>query len=61
MIVQRAGDVIPQVLDVVLEKRPEEAKPFVFPDHCPVCGSKAEREINPRTGRPIPSVVARPD
>ena len=52
VIVQRAGDVIPQVLDVVLEKRPADAKPFVFPDHCRVCGSKAEREINPRTGRP---------
>ncbi|MCB8837886.1 NAD-dependent DNA ligase LigA [Aurantimonas sp. VKM B-3413] len=52
VIVQRAGDVIPQVLDVVMEKRPKGAEPFVFPDHCPVCGSKAVREMNPRTGRP---------
>ncbi|MAU96072.1 MAG: NAD-dependent DNA ligase LigA [Fulvimarina sp.] len=52
VLVQRAGDVIPQVLDVVLEKRPKDAAPYVFPDHCPVCGSKAVREVNPRTGRP---------
>lgn len=38
---QRAGDVIPQILDVV--KRGEGAQPFVFPDHCPVCGARAER------------------
>ncbi len=49
--VQRAGDVIPQVVGVVLDKRPDGAKPFVFPDHCPACGSHAVREINPRTGK----------
>lgn len=38
---QRAGDVIPQILCVV--KRGEGSNPFVFPDHCPVCGAKAER------------------
>jgi DNA ligase (NAD+) len=42
--IQRAGDVIPQVLDVVLEKRPKNAKPFKFPDVCPVCDSHAVRE-----------------
>ena len=42
--IQRAGDVIPQVLGVVLEKRPKNAKPFKFPDVCPVCGSHAVRE-----------------
>ncbi|MBX5453042.1 MAG: NAD-dependent DNA ligase LigA [Acidobacteriia bacterium] len=41
VIVQRAGDVIPQIVGVVLAKRPPHAKPFVFPDHCPVCGSLA--------------------
>ncbi|WP_294642394.1 NAD-dependent DNA ligase LigA, partial [uncultured Aureimonas sp.] len=51
VVIQRAGDVIPQVVDVVIEKRPAGAEPFRYPDHCPVCGSKAEREINPRTGR----------
>uniref|UniRef100_UPI00289EEE15 BRCT domain-containing protein n=1 Tax=Tianweitania sp. TaxID=2021634 RepID=UPI00289EEE15 len=51
VVIQRAGDVIPQVVDVVLEKRPAEAEPYDFPKQCPVCGSKAVREINPRTGR----------
>jgi len=44
VLVQRAGDVIPQILDVVLEKRPADAVPYVFPDRCPVCHSHAVRE-----------------
>lgn len=44
VIVQRAGDVIPQVLDVVIEKRPAGAEPYVFPSKCPVCDSHAVRE-----------------
>ncbi len=44
VIVQRAGDVIPQVVNVVLDKRPATAKPYAFPDKCPVCGSHAIRE-----------------
>jgi len=44
VVIQRAGDVIPQVVEVVKAKRPRGSKPYVFPDHCPVCGSKAERE-----------------
>ncbi|MCY1669222.1 NAD-dependent DNA ligase LigA [Rhizobium sp. SL86] len=51
VIVQRAGDVIPQVLDVVLEKRPAEAVAYTFPKKCPVCGSHAVRERNEKTGR----------
>src|SRR5271165_4901697 len=50
VVVQRAGDVIPQILEVVLDKRPHGAKPFVFPDVCPVCGSAALREIDEKTG-----------
>ena len=42
--IQRAGDVIPQVLGVVMEKRPKSAKPYKFPEVCPVCGSHAVRE-----------------
>jgi DNA ligase (NAD+) len=42
--VYRAGDVIPKVMDVDLSKRPADAKPYVFPDHCPECGSAAPRE-----------------
>ena len=49
--IQRAGDVIPKVLDVVLDKRPPDAKPYVFPTVCPACGSHAVREVNPRTGK----------
>jgi DNA ligase (NAD+) len=41
VIIQRAGDVIPQVVSVVLDKRPAEAKPFTPSDHCPICGSLA--------------------
>ncbi|MCX7321353.1 MAG: NAD-dependent DNA ligase LigA [Hyphomicrobiales bacterium] len=44
VIVQRAGDVIPQVVNVMLDKRPATAKPYMFPDKCPVCGSHAIRE-----------------
>ena len=51
VIVQRAGDVIPQVVGPVLEKRPKDAEPFVFPDICPACGSQAVRELNPKTGK----------
>lgn len=41
---QRAGDVIPQILGVVHDLRPADAAPYVFPDRCPVCGSEAVRE-----------------
>ncbi|OYX68115.1 MAG: DNA ligase (NAD(+)) LigA [Rhizobiales bacterium 32-66-11] len=51
VVVQRAGDVIPQVVSVVLEKRPEGTKAFEFPHHCPVCGSLAVREVDPKTGK----------
>ncbi|MFG1431031.1 NAD-dependent DNA ligase LigA [Xanthobacter sp. V2C-8] len=51
VVVQRAGDVIPQVVRVLEERRPEGAVPYVFPTVCPVCGSHAVREVNPRTGR----------
>ncbi len=44
VVVQRAGDVIPQIVGVVLDRRPPDAKPFEFPDRCPVCGSMAVRE-----------------
>jgi len=50
VIVQRAGDVIPQIVSVVLEKRPAGAKPYEFPHLCPACGSHAVRETDPKTG-----------
>ena len=51
VVIQRAGDVIPQVVEVIADKRPKGAKKFVFPDECPVCGSHAVNEENPATGK----------
>jgi len=44
VIVQRAGDVIPQIVGIDLAKRPSHSVDFVFPEVCPVCGSVAVRE-----------------
>ncbi|WP_447735012.1 NAD-dependent DNA ligase LigA [Pseudomonas shirazensis] len=43
VIIRRAGDVIPQVMQVVLERRPADARPVPVPSECPVCGSQVER------------------
>ncbi|WP_426712815.1 NAD-dependent DNA ligase LigA [Cronobacter muytjensii] len=43
VVIRRAGDVIPQVVNVVLSERPDETRPVVFPAQCPVCGSDVER------------------
>ena len=51
VVVQRAGDVIPQIVEVIADKRPKSAKPYKFPDRCPVCGSHAVNEVNPATGK----------
>ncbi|WMT89892.1 NAD-dependent DNA ligase LigA [Pelagibacterium sp. H642] len=51
VIVQRAGDVIPQIVAIVPEKRPADAQPYVFPERCPICDSEAVRETNPKTGK----------
>ena len=51
VVVQRAGDVIPQIVRVVEEKRPKNARHFHFPDRCPACGSHAVRETNEKTGK----------
>jgi len=46
VVVQRAGDVIPQVVKPVLQARPENSLEFVFPTHCPACGSAAVRDVD---------------
>jgi DNA ligase (NAD+) len=51
VLIQRAGDVIPQIVAVLAEKRPPGAVPYVFPQLCPVCGSEAVREHNEKSGR----------
>ena len=45
VVVQRAGDVIPQIVEVILDKRPKSAKPSEFSTVCPICGSHAVRKI----------------
>lgn len=44
VVIQRAGDVIPQVVEVIADKRPDSAAIYTYPDHCPECGSLAVRE-----------------
>ena len=44
VLVRKAGEIIPEVLSVELEKRPDGAKPYRFPNSCPVCGAPVERE-----------------
>jgi len=43
VVIRRAGDVIPQVVNVVESERPQETREILFPSHCPVCGSDVER------------------
>ena len=49
--IHRAGDVIPKIVEVAPQMRPEGTKPYVFPERCPSCGSEARRDVNPRTGK----------
>ncbi|MER8385202.1 NAD-dependent DNA ligase LigA [Mesorhizobium sp. M1428] len=51
VVIQRAGDVIPQIVSVVADKRPPDAMPYEFPHKCPICGSPATREIKEKTGK----------
>lgn len=56
VVVQRAGDVIPEIVRVVLEKRPASAKPFLIPNYCPACRSKVhklEGEVITRCTNPL--------
>ena len=42
--IRKAGEIIPEILEVDFSKRPEGAEPYVLPSHCPVCGAATERE-----------------
>lgn len=56
VVIQRAGDVIPEVVEVVLNKRPHNSEAFVIPDKCPACGSpsiKTEGEVVTRCVNPL--------
>lgn len=51
VVIQRAGDVIPQIVEVLTDQRPKGARKFKFPTHCPACGSQAVNETNEKTGK----------
>ncbi len=51
VVVQRAGDVIPQIVSVVDDEAHQAREKYVFPTICPACGSPAEREVNAKTGK----------
>lgn len=51
VIVRRAGDVIPQIVEVLLERRYENSVPYVFNTICPACGAQAVRETDAKTGK----------
>lgn len=56
VVVQRAGDVIPEIVEVVRAKRPKDSKPFLLPHRCPACGSevhKLEGEVVTRCTNPL--------
>ena len=59
VIVQRAGDVIPQIVAVVAEKRPKSAHPYKFPHTCPACGSAARCANSTRRARRTSCAAAR--
>ncbi|MCT4509382.1 MAG: NAD-dependent DNA ligase LigA [Tepidibacter sp.] len=44
VLVQKAGDIIPEVIEVVRDKRPDNIQKYVLPDKCPICDAKTERE-----------------
>lgn len=46
VVVQKAGEIIPEIIGVVRELRPEGTEPFKLPESCPVCGSPAERDTD---------------
>jgi DNA ligase (NAD+) len=59
VLVQRAGDVIPEVVKVIIEERPSDAQPFQMPGNCPVCDTPLVRPLGEKVTRcPNPDCVA---
>ncbi|MBQ1352222.1 MAG: NAD-dependent DNA ligase LigA, partial [Oscillospiraceae bacterium] len=63
VLLRKAGEIIPEVLSVLLEKRPEGTIPYLLPDICPVCGAPVHRDENGAayrcTGAECPAQLAR--
>lgn len=62
IVIQRAGDVIPEVVSVILDKRPKDSTPFLIPKNCPVCGTevvKNEDEVVTRCPNPLCTAVVK--
>src|SRR5210317_222360 len=57
VIVRRAGDVIPEVVSVVMERRPADSNVVALPEHCPVCGSDVVREEGEAVARCVGGLV----
>lgn len=61
--IRKAGEIIPEILEVVPDKRPKNTVPYLLPDHCPVCGSPVERDEDGAalrcTGAECPAQLAR--
>ena len=61
--IRKAGEIIPEILDVNLSKRPEGVTPYFLPDRCPVCGAAVERDENGAflrcTGAECPAQLSR--
>ena len=61
--IRKAGEIIPEILDVVKEKRPADAEPYFLPEACPVCGAKVERDADGAflrcTGAECPAQLSR--
>ena len=51
VLIQRAGDVIPEVVKVIIEDRPANAQPFKMPQSCPVCGTELVRPVGEKVTR----------
>jgi DNA ligase (NAD+) len=57
VVVRRAGDVIPEIVRVLTQKRPDDAREFEMPKHCPVCGSDVYREPDEAVSRCVGGLV----